>query len=163
MLYKKRSRVAHLPFWQSFSTHSIFLICAVSGVLYLLSRQFEIKLFPLENHSILVAHGFSAYLFVLLFGAVLPNHIKGGWHNKRNRISGGSMVLVMALLLLSGLFLYYGDETRDAALWVHWVIGCGLVLLFPLHVIRGRRANYLALKHDNKHSQKHPKKASSTM
>ena len=153
MLYKKRSRVAHLPFWQSFSTHSIFVICAISGVLYLLARQFEIKLFPLENHSILVAHGFSAYIFVLLFGAVMPNHIKGGWHNKRNRISGGSMVLVMALLLISGLFLYYGDETRDAALWVHWVIGCGLVLLFPLHVIRGRRANYLALKHTEKHTK----------
>lgn len=157
MFYKKRSRVAHLPFWQLFSTHAIFIICAVSGVLYLLAHQFEIKLFALENHSILVAHGFSAYFFVLLFGAVMPTHIKGGWHNKRNRISGGSMVLVMALLLLSGLLLYYGDETRDAALWVHWVIGCGLVLVFPLHVIRGRRANYLALKHATKHTNKHPK------
>ena len=147
MLYKKRSRVAHLPFWQSFSTHTIFLICAISGVLYLLAHEFEIKALAVENHSILVAHGFSAYLFVLLFGAAMPNHIKGGWHNKRNRISGGAMVLVMALLLLSGLSLYYGDETRDAALWVHWVIGIGLVLLFPLHFIRGRRANYLALKH----------------
>ena len=147
MLYKKRSRAAHLPFWQSFSTHTIFLICAISGVLYLLAHEFELKALALENHSILVAHGFSAYLFVMLFGAVMPNHIKGGWKNKRNRISGGAMVLVMALLLLSGLFLYYGDETRDAALWVHWVIGVGLVLLFPLHFVRGRRANYLALKH----------------
>ena len=147
MLYKKRSRVAHLPFWQSFSTHAIFLICAISGILYLLAHEFQITPLALENHSILVVHGFAAYFFVLLFGAVMPNHIKGGWHNKRNRISGGAMVLVMSLLLLSGLFLYYGDETRDAALWVHWVIGCGLVLLFPLHFIRGRRANYLALKH----------------
>lgn len=150
MLYKKRSRVAHLPFWQSFSTHSIFLICAISGVLYLLAHEFQISPLAVENHSILVVHGFAAYFFVLLFGAVIPNHIKGGWHNKRNRISGGSMVLVMALLLISGLFLYYGDETRDAALWVHWVIGCGLVLLFPLHFIRGRRANYLALKQGRK-------------
>ena len=150
MLYKKRSRVAHLPFWQSFSTHTIFLICAISGILYLLAHEFEIKAL-VENHSILIAHGFSAYLFVLLFGAVMPNHIKGGWHNKRNRISGGAMVLLIALLLLSGLFLYYGVETRDVALWLHWVIGCGLMLLFPLHVIRGRRANYLALKHATKH------------
>ena len=147
MLYKKRSRVAHLPFWQSLSTHTIFLICAISGVLYLLAHEFDMKELVIENHSILVAHGFSAYLFVMLYGAIMPNHIKGGWHNKRNRISGGAMVLVMALLLFSGLFLYYGDETRNAALWVHWVIGVGLVLLFPLHFIRGRRANYLALKH----------------
>ena len=157
MIYKKRSRVAHLPLWQSFSTHTIFIICAVSGIYYLLAHEFEIKALAVEDHSILVVHGFAAYFFTLLFGAVMPNHIKGGWHNKRNRISGGSMVLVMALLLLSGLFLYYGNETRDAALWVHWVIGCGLVLLFPLHVIRGRRANYLALKHATRHTNKHPK------
>ena len=148
MLYKKRSRVAHLPFWQSFSTHTIFLICAISGVLYLLAHEFEIKALALENHSILVAHGFSATFFVLLFGAIMPNHIKAGWKSKRNRISGGLMVSVMTLLLISGLFLYYGDATRDAALWVHWVIGVGLVLLFPFHFIAGRRANYLALKHD---------------
>ena len=150
MIYKKRSRVAHMPFWQSFSTHLIFIICAVSGVLYLLAHEFEIKALSVENHSILIVHGFAAYFFVLLFGAMMPNHIKAGWKNKRNRISGGLMVAVMSLLLISGLFLYYGNETRDAALWVHWVIGCCLVLLFPLHFIRGRRANYLALKRIHK-------------
>ena len=150
MIYKKRSRVAHMPFWQSFSTHLIFIICAVSGVLYLLAHEFEITALNVENHSILIVHGFAAYFFVLLFGAMMPSHIKAGWKNKRNRLSGGLMVAVMSLLLISGLFLYYGNETRDAALWVHWVIGCGLVLLFPLHFIRGRRANYLALKRTHK-------------
>ena len=146
MIYKKRSRVAHMPLWQSLSTHLIFIICAVSGVLYLLAHEFEIKALGIENHSILIVHGFAAYLFVFLFGAIMPNHIKAGWKHNRNRLSGGLMVTVMSLLLTSGLFLYYGNETRDASLWVHWVIGCGLVLLFPLHFIRGRRANYLALK-----------------
>ena len=150
MIYKKRSRVAHMPFWQSFSTHLIFILCAVSGVLYLLAHEFEITALNVENHSILIVHGFAAYFFVLLFGAMMPSHIKAGWKNKRNRLSGGLMVAVMSLLLISGLFLYYGNETRDAALWVHWVIGCGLVLLFPLHFIRGRRANYLALKRTHK-------------
>ena len=150
MIYKKRSRVAHMPFWQSFTTHLIFIICAVSGVLYLLAHEFEIKALSAENHSILIVHGFAAYFFVLLFGAMMPNHIKAGWKNKRNRLSGGLMVAVMSLLLISGLFLYYGNETRNAALWVHWVIGGGLVLLFPLHFIRGRRANYLALKRAHK-------------
>ncbi|MES2181271.1 MAG: hypothetical protein V4493_04135, partial [Pseudomonadota bacterium] len=93
---------------------------------------------PIENHSILMAHGVSAYLFVLLFGAVLPTHIKVAWKAKRNRISGGLMIAVMSLLLVSGLFLYYADETRNAALWVHWIIGGGLVLLFPFHFIAGR-------------------------
>ena len=147
MLYTKRSRVAHLPKWQSISTHLIFTICAASGVLYLLSHEFEIAPLSVKNHTILSVHGFSAYFFILLFGALLPNHIKGGWQNKRNRISGSLMVLVMSLLLLSGLILYYGDLMRDVALWVHWIIGGGLVLLFPFHFVMGRRANYLALKH----------------
>ncbi len=151
MIYKKRSRVAHLPAWQAFSSHVIFLICAISGVLYLLAHEFEITLLVVENHSILIAHGASAYLFVLLFGAVMPTHIKAGWKAKRNRVSGSLMITVMSLLLVSGLFLYYADEIRYAALWVHWVIGGGLVLLFPFHFIAGRRANYLAIKHDTKH------------
>ena len=154
MFYKKRSRVAHLPLWQSFTTHAIFIVCAISGVLYLLAHEFQIKALNVENHSILIVHGFAAYFFVLLFGAVMPTHIKAGWKNKRNRISGGLMVVVMTLLLVSGLFLYYGAVSREAALWVHWVIGCGLVLLFPLHFIRGRRANYLALKQTNAISTK---------
>ena len=157
MLYQKRSRVAHLPRWQSLSTHLIFIICALSGVLYLLAHEFQITplstlIMVVENHTILSVHGFAAYSFTLLFGAILPNHVKSGWQNKRNRISGGLMMLVMSLLLLSGLFLYYGDLTREPALWVHWIIGGGLVLLFPFHFVMGRRANYLALKHHNKAS-----------
>ncbi|MEO6118535.1 MAG: hypothetical protein ABIP37_05635 [Methylotenera sp.] len=147
MLYKRRSRVAHLPAWQSISSHIIFLICAISGIFYLLAHEFELMPPTLEVHSILITHGISAYLFVLLFGAVMPTHIKAAWKAKRNRISGSLMIAVMSLLLISGLFLYYADETRDAALWVHWMIGGGLVLLFPFHFISGRRANYLAHKH----------------
>lgn len=154
MLYKKRSRLAHLPKWQSISSHIIFLICACSGILYLLGHEFEIMPFTIENHSILMAHGISAYLFVLLFGAVMPTHIKAAWKAKRNRISGSLMIAVMSLLLISGLFLYYADALREAALWVHWVIGGGLVLLFPFHFIAGRRANYLALKHHESKSHK---------
>jgi hypothetical protein len=150
MLYKKRNRVAHLPLWQSLCTHAIFIICTTSGVLYLLAHEFAITFLPTSNHTLLITHGFAAYFFTLLFGAVIPTHIKSGWKNERNKISGSLMVIVMSLLLISGLFLYYGADTREAALWIHWVIGSSLVLLFPFHFIRGRRANYLAMKHPKK-------------
>lgn len=135
-----------MPHWQALSTHIIFVLCAISGVLYLLAHEFNLALFSIESHSMLALHGVAAYFFVMLFGALVPNHIKSGWNNKRNRISGTLTVLVMGLLLISGLLLYYGADTRDAALWVHWIIGCGLVLLFPLHYILGRRSSYLARK-----------------
>ena len=130
-----------MPAWQAIPTHLIFLLCAVSGVLYLLVHEFEIAPFAIKNHSILIAHSVTAYLFVMLFGAVMPVHIKSGWKSKRNRISGSLMVAVMSLLIISGLFLYYAVDMREAALWVHWVIGCGLVLLFPAHYLLGRRVN----------------------
>ncbi|MFW5432021.1 MAG: hypothetical protein ACKE5M_07255 [Methylophilaceae bacterium] len=148
MLYKNRNRIARMPFWQSFSTHTIFIICAVSGVLYLLASEFQLALLPIEKYNLLITHGFSAYFFALLFGAVIPMHIKAGWNNKRNKTSGSIMVITMSLLTISGVVLYYGADTREAALWVHWVIGCGLVLLFPFHFIAGRRANYLAMKRE---------------
>ena len=111
-------------------------------MLYLLAHEFEIAPFAIKNHSILIAHGVTAYLFVMLFGAVMPVYIKSGWKTKRNRISGSLMVTVMSLLIISGLFLYYGVDTREAALWVHWVIGGGLALLFPAHYLLGRRVNH---------------------
>ena len=130
-----------MPAWQAIPTHLVFLLCAVSGVLYLLAHEFEIAPFAIKNHSILIAHGVTAYLFVMLFGAVMPVHIKSGWKTKRNRISGSLMVMVMSLLIISGLFLYYAVDTREAALWVHWVIGGGMAILFPAHYLLGRRVN----------------------
>jgi hypothetical protein len=154
MIYTHRSKVAHLPRWQSLATHIVFLICAISGSWYLLAHEFQFTPIAVEDHSILMAHGAAAYFLALLFGAVIPNHIKAGWKSKRNRFSGGFMILVMSLLLISGLFLYYAVETRDIALWTHWIVGGTLLLLFPFHFISGRRANYLAIKH-NKHEKSH--------
>lgn len=142
--HKNISRPARMPAWQALCTHIIFLLCAISGVFYLLAHEFEIAPLAIENHSILIVHGVASYLFALLFGALIPVHIKSGWKTKRNRISGSLMIAVMALLLVSGLILYYGVDTREAALWVHWVIGCALVLLFPAHYLLGRRASNVA-------------------
>ncbi len=106
MIYKKRSRVAHLPQWQALSTHLVFLFCAISGVLYLLAHEFSLPLLPIENHSLLTVHGSFAYFLVLLFGAVLPGHVRAGWKSKRNVLLGSIMIATMSFLLLSGLFLY---------------------------------------------------------
>jgi hypothetical protein len=56
------------------------------------------------------------------------------------------------LLLISGLFLYYAVDTREIALWTHWIVGGTLLLLFPFHFISGRRANYFAIK-QSKHEK----------
>ncbi len=145
-------RSAPMPAWQAIPSHLIFILCAASGVLYLLAHEFEIAPLAIKNHSLLIAHGVSAYLFVILFGSVMPVHIKSGWKTKRNRISGGLMIAVMTLLLVSGLILYYGVDTREPALWVHWVIGCGLVVLFPAHYLLGKFTSGHSRSHTRNHS-----------
>lgn len=150
MIYKKRSRIAHLPKWQMYSSHFIFVLCSLSGIAYILAHELHVPIFNIESHSILIAHGSSAYFFAVLFGAVMPAHIKAAWKAKRNIVSGIGLTSILSILLFTGLLLYYGsEEIRTYVLWTHWIIGGSLALLFPCHVIMGRRANYLAI---HKHS-----------
>jgi hypothetical protein len=126
MIYKHRSKVGHLPRWQSLATHIVFVICAVSGSWYLLAHEFQITTIAVENHSILMAHGIAAYFLVLLFGAVIPTHIKAAWKSKRNRISGGFMMKLERLLYgrIGLLAVYYWFYSRFILLLV-----VGLIIL----------------------------------
>lgn len=131
-----------MPRWQRYSSHLIFLACALSGTAYFLMHEWH-WFGALENaHAFLVAHGVSAYFMLLVFGAVMPGHIRAAWNVRRNRGSGIAMVAFLAGLMVSGLLLYYGpEESRDYSLWGHWVVGGILLLGFPLHLVLGRRAN----------------------
>ncbi len=142
MSHHKRSRVGHLPRWQRLTTHLVFTICALSGLAFLLKREFGFMLWDIAARQFLVWHGISAAFALLAFGAVLPGHIRGAWNLKRNRSSGMAMLIVMATLMLSGLLLYYGDEEwHSGVLWAHWIIGGIAFAAFPLHLILGQHAN----------------------
>jgi len=86
-------------------------------------------------------HGAAMLGFLVAFGALLPRHVAQGWRERVNRASGVSMVILVAVLALSGYGLYYlVDDTLRA--WVgvlHWSVGLAAAALLGLHVVRGLR------------------------
>ena len=130
--------------WQRVATYWVFALCALSGAGYLLLHEGPPSLVDglglTSLHAWLVAHGVSAAMVLLLFGAALPLHVKVAWRARRNRCSGALMLLVLTLLMGSGLLLYYASEDlRQFGLWLHWLVGVAALLVFPLHALLGRR------------------------
>ena len=136
----KPRRIGRMPGWQRLPTHIILAVCAFSGLLYFVRHELRIELPGLEAHGYLVTHGISAAFALLIFGAVLPAHLRAAWIAKRNRTSGVVMIMVMSVLMLSGLLLYYGsEEMRDGVVLTHWVVGFAAFAAFVLHLLLGRR------------------------
>ncbi len=133
-------RAGFLPGWQRNPTHLILAVCAFSGLLFFLKREFQLDVLFAESHSLLVTHGVSSAFALLVFGAVLPGHLRAAWIAKRNRASGVLMIAVMSALMLSGLLLYYGsEEIRDNVVLTHLMVGFLAFAVFLLHLLLGRR------------------------
>ncbi len=153
----KIRRAGRLPAWQRIPTHLIFAVCALSGLLFFLRHELRLAIPGIEAHSYLVMHGVSAAFALLAIGAILPGHLRVAWIARRNRLSGIVMLGVMALLMLSGLMLYYGsEEVRDATVLTHWIVGGIVIAAFPLHLVLGRRDVQPDASRTGTHEQKEP-------
>jgi len=77
---------------------------------------------------------------LLLFGTLLPLHIRRGWRARVNRGTGVVMVAAFCLLIATGYGLYYagGEQLRRATALAHDALGLGLPLLLVWHIVRGR-------------------------
>ena len=90
---------------------------------------------------LLMVHGGTAMVALLLLGALIPVHLLRAWRARKNRISGTTMATFNAILIVTAFGLYYlGSETvRPWMSWIHIGAGVSLALLFPLHIYWGRR------------------------
>ncbi|MGH8253959.1 MAG: hypothetical protein ACRES2_07945 [Steroidobacteraceae bacterium] len=86
-------------------------------------------------------HGAAAMAFLIAFGAVLTHHVRSGWRQNVNRISGTVNLVVIGVLALSAYGLYYigNDQARALTSIVHWTVGLIAAAALPAHVILGRR------------------------
>ena len=120
----------------------------VTGAGWLLAHSFfmrEGEFGPEPNvleHPLLVLHGFCAWLAIWAFGLIWVIHARRSWRARRNRRLGASLVAMVILLGASGWGLYYlGDERwRAIGSMGHWAIGLAVGVVFPWHVIHGRKA-----------------------
>lgn len=144
---KAPRRPIRLPTWQEYSVYGTLGALVVTGLLWLALDQWVRTAgeFGAEHHPAqrwaLIAHGVAAYLFLVVGGAMIPVHVKVGWHLGRNRRSGLLVGITAILLALSGVGLYYlGEETSRAAVSpMHWVVGLIIGPALVIHAVRGLR------------------------
>ena len=130
------SRLGKMPNWQRSFVIGGMVACSITGSLYLVGHQFQIQRSTLGSHSVLAAHGIAAMIATLALGSVLPFHIKAGLKSKKKWWSGFSQLSFLAVLLISGVLLYYGpEEIRDSIINLHWAVGLLFFTVFIWHGI----------------------------
>ena len=78
---------------------------------------------------------------MIIFGALIPQHIRLAWHAKRNRKSGSWMTAIAIIIIVTGFGLYYGSEDwREPIKWTHLIVGLLSVTILILHIWLGRRS-----------------------
>lgn len=140
---KKHSKAigVKLPSFQKWVTWSVLSIVAISGMWWTLLHDWMASEADDLMHQLIVVHGAAAFFSLMVFGALMPQHIRIAWQGKRNRGSGSAMTAVLAMIILTGLGLYYGpEEWRDTTKWMHVWIGVSSVVVIVLHVWFGKKS-----------------------
>lgn len=90
------------------------------------------------NALLMKVHGGAAMLALLLIGALIPQHVAGGWRLARNRTSGIALSALAGILAVTGYLLYYagGELLRQGASILHLAIGAGLPAALIVHRLR---------------------------
>lgn len=134
-----RPRVGRLARWQRRCSLAVLTACAVSGLAWwTLTDGFDWDQPRLR--ICWIAHGISGSLALLALGAVLPQHVAAAWRHHRNRGPGAITLATLSLAAASALLLLYGPEAwRLTTRWLHLAAGVGALLVFPWHVLHGRR------------------------
>ena len=130
-----------LRFWN----YAVFAMLSLTGVMWLVADM--LKTSDSEDPwqaiaaDVLMLHGITAMIALVLLGAVLAVHVRHSWRAGKNRLSGGVMVGANAALVTTAWGLYYAgsDLLRTFAADVHIVVGIALPALVATHVVLGRR------------------------
>jgi len=119
----------------------------VSGVVWLLSHEAFAPAgefgpsYRSADAWILMLHGLLGFVAVWCLGLLWGTHVGAGWAQSRRRWSGGSLLCVAGILVLSGWGLYYcGDEDlRGRIATLHWVLGLIAPAVFLPHRFGAKR------------------------
>lgn len=120
-----------------------------SGALWLVLHYFMVKQgefgptpHPAEPWMLRI-HGAAAMAGLIVYGSLLPIHVRRAWAVRRNVVLGISVICFLLLLTVTGYLLYYagGEELRPIISAAHWVIGLAVPLLLWWHVASGHGAS----------------------
>jgi uncharacterized membrane protein YfcA len=131
---------SRLPRWQRLTLYIIGSGVAASGLMWfgLRQRQDSDDIFSAwltVERTTGVLHGAMSLAMLVVFGSMLPVHVRSGWRSKANFISGTSLLTALSILSLSGAALYYvaNEQLRWATTWIHELVGAASVIVCLLH------------------------------
>lgn len=87
----------------------------------------------------LMIHAASAFLIMILYGALLITHVPSSWKLNRMRVLGISLITVVAFQIISAYLLYYlaNEQIRDIVEYLHLGAGFTLPFILTAHIIIG--------------------------
>ncbi|MFA5059682.1 MAG: hypothetical protein WC676_03560 [Candidatus Omnitrophota bacterium] len=129
--------------------YGIFGLLFLSGFLWIVVHNFLAGADDFDAPQsffktwLLKIHGAGAMASLVIFGVLIPSHMRRGWQQNRNRTTAVVMILACFLLIVSGYALYYcgSEELRLFVSSFHSWVGCVLPLLLIWHIARGRKSN----------------------
>jgi len=143
---QRRGESIRLGPWHQGAIYGATTALAVSGIIWLVVDYFVAtpgeygpQIHPLEPWMLRL-HGAAAMAGLIIYGSLMPVHIRRAWTIRRNIALGIGLVAFMLLLTVTGYLLYYaGDEnTRPVISAVHWILGLAVPALLVWHVVSGR-------------------------
>jgi hypothetical protein len=91
--------------------------------------------------NMLMVHGGAAMLTLMALGALIPLHFLRAFRLGKNLASGSIMAAFNAVLIITAFGLYYlgSEAVRPWMSWIHITAGAGVLMMFPIHILLGRR------------------------
>jgi uncharacterized membrane protein YhaH (DUF805 family) len=130
-----------LRFWN----YAVFAMLLATGAIWLvadtLKTSAEEEFWQAVAANLLMLHGITAMIALVVLGAVIAVHVRHSWRAGKNRMSGAVMVGANAVLVVTAWGLYYAgsDLLRTFAADVHIGVGIAWPALVVAHVVLGRR------------------------
>ena len=136
-----------LPAWHEWSIYAAFATLVLTGATWLIIHNFVVVAGPFGPQPsavepwLLRVHGAATTVFLVLVGALIPNHIRLAWRARRHRWTGGLTASAMLVLAASGDGLYYiaEENVRPITSLLHWIVGIAACVALGVHALIGRR------------------------
>jgi hypothetical protein len=129
-----------------YGTYAVFAALLITGIAWLAADQWKDsatgETWQAIAASMLMLHGGTAMVALVLLGALIPLHLQRSWRAGKNRVTGTIMATFNTALIVTAFGLYYAgsDTLRMTMSGIHIAAGLGLPALILAHVVLGRRA-----------------------
>ncbi len=146
-----------LPFWRldppfRFAVYAAFGVLFMSGAAWFVADRIkessENEIWQESAATLLMIHGGTAMVTLMLLGALVPVHVGRAWRARKNRATGILMAVCNAVLIVTAFGLYYlaSEALRPWASDIHLAFGLALPVMMLVHVQAGRKQRKLNTK-----------------